>query len=108
MRKILNPRNTHEKYFGSTKYPPEKFRTHEPPTRKKFGLANTHEKILGPRSTYKKNFGPTNTHEKHFGLTKYTPEKIPDPQSTHEKKNWTHEIPTRKNFEPTKYPREKN
>ena len=97
MRKILDPRNTHEKYFGSTKYPPEKFRN-----------ANTHEKILGPRSTYKKNFGPTNTHEKHLGLTKYTPEKIPDPQSTHEKKNWTHEIPTRKNFEPTKYSREKN
>ena len=24
----------------------------------------------------------------------------------HEKKNWTHEIPTRRNFGPTKYPRE--
>ena len=29
------------------------------------------------------------------------------PRSTHEKKLWTHEIPTRKNLGPTKYPREK-
>ena len=29
------------------------------------------------------------------------------PQNTHEKENWTHEIPTRKHFGPTKYTREK-
>ena len=31
-----------------------------------------------------------------------------DPQNTHEKKSLTHEITTRENFGPTKYPREKN
>ena len=35
---------------------------------------------------------------------KYQREKISDPQNTHEKKSWTHKIPTRKNFEPMKYP----
>ena len=34
-------------------------------------------------------------------------EKISGPWDTHEKKFCTHEIPTRKNFGPTKYPREK-
>ena len=29
-------------------------------------------------------------------------------RNTHDKKFWTHEIPTRKNFGPKKYPREKN
>ena len=29
-----------------------------------------------------------------------------DPRNTHERKFWTHEIPTRKNLEPTQYPRE--
>ena len=32
--------------------------------------------------------------------------KILDPQNTHERKFWTHEIPRRKNLRPTKYPRE--
>ena len=31
-----------------------------------------------------------------------------DPQNTHEKKCWTQEISTRKEFRPTKYPQEKN
>ena len=44
---------------------------------------------------------------KKFGHTKYTREKILDPQNTHEKKIRTHEIPTRKIFGPTKDPREK-
>ena len=39
--------------------------------------------------------------------TKHPREKFLDPQSTHEKKFWTHEIPTRKNFGPTTYLREK-
>ena len=30
-----------------------------------------------------------------------------DPRNTHEKKSWTHKIPTRKNFRPTKYTQEK-
>ena len=34
-------------------------------------------------------------------------EKNLNPQNTHEKNFWTHEIPTRKTFGPTKYPREK-
>ena len=38
---------------------------------------------------------------------KYSWENISDPRNTHEKKSWTNEIPTRKNFGPTKYPREK-
>ena len=52
-----------------------------------------------------------------FGPTKYQQEKILDPQNTNEKrflpykiptrKTWTHEIATRKNLGPTKYPREK-
>ena len=33
--------------------------------------------------------------------------KIFDSQKTHEKKPWTHEITTRRNFVTTKYPREK-
>ena len=33
--------------------------------------------------------------------------KILDPRNTHEKKSWTHKTPMGKNFEPTKYPREK-
>ena len=41
---------------------------------------------------------PRNSHEK----------KIFDPRNTHEKKLRTHDISTRKNFGPTKYPREKN
>ena len=35
-------------------------------------------------------------------------EKILDPRITHEKKFLTHEIPTRRNFGSTKYPREKH
>ena len=33
--------------------------------------------------------------------------KILDPRNTHEKEFETHEIPTKKYFRPTKYPREK-
>ena len=33
--------------------------------------------------------------------------KILDPQNTHEKKSLTHEITTRENFGPTKFPGEK-
>ena len=36
----------------------------------------------------------------------YPREKILEQRNTHEKKSWTHEIPTRINFGPTKYPRE--
>ena len=43
--------------------------------------------------------------EKDFRPTKYSPEKILDPRSTHEEKLQTHEEPSRKNFGPTKYPR---
>ena len=53
------------------------------------------EKISDPRSNQDKKF---RTHE--------TPilEKILDPRNnTHEKKNWTHEIPRSKNFRPTKH-----
>ena len=39
-----------------------------------------------------------------FGAMKYPREKIWDPRNTHEKKIGTHEIPTRRNFGPTKYP----
>ena len=39
--------------------------------------------------------------------TKHPREKFLDPQSTHEKKFWTHEIPTRKNVGPTEYSQEK-
>ena len=38
---------------------------------------------------------------------KYPREKNRDPRNTHEKKYWTHEIPTRKKLERIKYPREK-
>ena len=40
-------------------------------------------------------------------VTNYQREKILDPRNTHEKNFWTHEISTRKNFEPTRRPREK-
>ena len=63
---ILDPRNTHVKNIGPTKYPREKISTHERPTRKNSNIGNNHEK-----------------------------------------KCWTHEIPTRKNLGPKKYPREK-
>ena len=57
---------------------------------------NPQEKISDPRNNQDKNFGPT----KHPYL-----KKILDPRNnTHEKKNWTHEIPRRKNFGPTKHP----
>ena len=39
-------------------------------------------------------------------FTSYPREKILDPQNTHEKKYWTHEIPTTRNIGPTKYPRQ--
>ena len=52
--------------------------------------------------TRNKTLNPRNTHEKNFGPTKYLREKILDRRSTHER---THEIPTRKDFGPTKYPR---
>ena len=32
--------------------------------------------------------------------------RILDPRNSHEKKIWTHEIPTKNNFRPTKYPGE--
>ena len=44
--------------------------------------------------------------EQNFRLTKDSREKILDPRNNHEKKFCNHEIPTRKNFGPTKYPRE--
>ena len=43
---------------------------------------------------------------KTLGPTKYPREKVLDQRNNHEKKLWTHEIPTRKNLIPTKYPRE--
>ena len=101
----MDPRNTQEKNFRSTKYSREK------------------------------NLDPRNTHEKKIGPTKYSREKHLDPRNTHthekniwtheightkysrEKKIWTHEILTRRNlktrdnyekkFGPTKYPKEK-
>ena len=46
--KIWDPRNTHEKKFG----------THEIPTRKNLGPTKyRREKIWDPRNTYKKKFG---------------------------------------------------
>ena len=36
--------------------------------------------------------------EKSFGPTKYSPEKILNPQNIHEKKLWTHKKLTRKIF----------
>ena len=65
------------------------------------------EKILDPRNATRKNFGPRNTHEIKFGPTKYPREKISDSQNTHDKKSWIHEIPSRKTFRFTKYPRKK-
>ena len=53
------------------------------------------EKILGPKKILTR---------KCFRLMKCTREKILDPQNTYEKKFGTHEIPTRKYSEPTKYP----
>ena len=38
--------------------------------------------------------------EKSFGPTKYSPEKILNPQNIHEKKLWTHKKLTRKIFDP--------
>lgn len=38
--------------------------------------------------------------------TQYPQEKILDPQNTHQKKFWTHEIAMRKNLGSNKYPRE--
>ena len=40
-----------------------------------------------------------------IGPTKFPQVKIVDPRNTHKKKFWIHEIPTRKYFGPTKYPR---
>ena len=42
-----------------------------------------------------------------FLLTKYPHEKNLKPQNTHEKRFWTHQIPTRKNLRPTKRWQEK-
>ena len=56
------------------------------PTRKKFGPTNTHQKILDPLIIQ----------EKKFRTQQYPREKF-----------WTHKIPKRKNFRPTKDPREK-
>ena len=78
--KILDPRNTHEKNVGSTKYPREKFWTHEIPTRKNFEHTKYQPgKILDTRA------------------------EIFDPRNTHERKLWTHEILTRGNYGHTKY-----
>ena len=42
-----------------------------------------------------------------FSLKFIENHNILDPRNAHEKKSWTHEIPTRKNLRPTKHPREK-
>ena len=68
---------------------------HESPTK------HPREKILESQNTHeKKNLDPRICHENKIAPTKY-------PRNTQEKKFRTHEIPTRKNFEPTKYLREK-
>ena len=38
---------------------------------------------------------------------KYAREEILDPRNRHKKKSWTHDMPTRRNFRPTKQPLEK-
>ena len=80
--KKLDPRNTKKK-IGPTKYSREKFWVHKVSARKKFGPANTHEKIFRankyPREKYQTYEIPT---RENFVLTKYY------------KKNWAHEIPT--------------
>ena len=38
---------------------------------------------------------------------KYAREEIVDPRNRHKKKPWTHDMPTRRNFRPTKQPLEK-
>ena len=63
----------------------EKKITQEIPTTENFGPTNTREKILTHEIHTRKNFRPT----------KYPQKKILDPRNTHEKKFWTHEIPTK-------------
>ena len=100
----MDPRNTHEKNFGPTKYPREKISELGILTRKSWPHEYTHEKKFWtheyPREKFwtyeiptRKNFGPTNTHEKKFRTRKYPREKF-----------LTYEIATRKNIKPTKYP----
>ena len=69
----MYPRNTHEKNFGPTKYPWEKY--------------------LKPRKTRQKFWSDEIPTKKNFGLTKYPRETILDLRNTHEKKIWTLKIP---------------
>ena len=106
-RKMLDPRNTHEKNFGPTKYPREETWTYQISPRKNFGPTKyPREKTLDRQNTLEKKLWtdeiPT---RKNFGPTKHQREKISDPRNTNEKKFLTQEIPTRKNFGPTKFPR---
>ena len=55
----------------------------------------------------KKILDPQNTHEKIFWNHEIHTKKNLELRNTHEKRFWTHNIPTRKDFGPTKYPREK-
>ena len=92
-RKILDPRNTHEK----------KFETHKISMRKNVGPTKyPREKIWDPKYPPEKILDPRNIHEKNLAPTKYPPEQIWNPWIIHDKKIETHKIPTRKYFGPTK------
>ena len=80
--------------------------THKIRMRKNFGpTTEPREKILDPRNTHeKKILKPRNAH---FWTHEIPTKKNFDLPNTRDKKILTHETPTRKNFGPTKYTREK-